>query len=316
MSARPHLLLTPGPTPLHPAAREALGHEALGHMDPEVFALNGEIQADLRTLYGAPDGTLTALLAGTGSLGMEAGFANLAEPGDEVLVGVNGSFGARMAEMAARHGARVRTVTAAPGEPLDLSGLRGIVDYEPTELVVTARCGTPLAELEAELARNRQMLGFEPPHFGPGATVGGAVAAGLAGPARATVGGARDYVLGVRLINGKGELLTFGGQVMKNVAGYDLSRALAGSRGQLGVIAEVSLKVLPVAPASTSAAESSYRSLNPRSSAISAANSGSSASRWRRAWTWSRVRTSSRSSFCVSSRGLSQRLPSASARRS
>jgi glycolate oxidase FAD binding subunit len=123
------------------------------------------------------------------------------------------------------------------------------VSYEPSELVVTARCGTPLAELEAALAEKGQCLAFEPPHFGPGATVGGMVAAGLSGPARATVGAVRDYVLGARFINGLGEHLTFGGQVMKNVAGYDVSRLMAGSWGTLGLITEVSLKVLPLAPA-------------------------------------------------------------------
>ncbi len=129
---------------------------------------------------------------------------------------------------------------------LDTGAWRGIVSHEPTELVVTARAGTPLAELEAALAQHGQYLPFEPPHFGNGTTVGGMVAAGLAGPARAAVGGVRDYVLGARLLNGRGEHLTFGGQVMKNVAGYDVSRALAGSRGALGVITEVSLKVLPL----------------------------------------------------------------------
>ena len=135
------------------------------------------------------------------------------------------------------------------GEVLDTRGYRGIVSYEPSELVVTVRCGTPLAELEAALAEKGQCLAFEPPHFGEGATVGGMVAAGLSGPARATVGAVRDYVLGARFINGLGEHLTFGGQVMKNVAGYDVSRLMAGSWGTLGLITEVSLKVLPVAPA-------------------------------------------------------------------
>ena len=139
---------------------------------------------------------------------------------------------------------------AAQGEPFDVTGLAGISSYEPTELVVTARCGTPLKELEDTLAEKNQCLPFEPPHFGPGATVGGMVAAGLAGPARAAVGGVRDYVLGATLLNGRGEVLSFGGQVMKNVAGYDVSRVLAGSLGTLGVICEVSLKVLPIAPAS------------------------------------------------------------------
>lgn len=135
------------------------------------------------------------------------------------------------------------------GELFDPRSVAGIVDYEPTELVITARAGTTLTELEQLLADNGQMLAFEPPHFGPGATVGGCVAAGLSGPRRVsfgpTYGGVRDFVLGARLIDGRGELLSFGGTVMKNVAGYDVSRLLAGSMGILGVIAEVSLKVLP-----------------------------------------------------------------------
>ncbi len=133
------------------------------------------------------------------------------------------------------------------GEWLDMRPLAGIVSYEPSELVITARAGTPLAELEAALAEENQCLPFEPPHFGPGATVGGMVAAGLSGPARASVGAVRDYMLGVSIINGRGEPLIFGGQVMKNVAGYDVSRLMAGSWGELGVITGVSLKVLPVA---------------------------------------------------------------------
>lgn len=135
------------------------------------------------------------------------------------------------------------------GELLETSGLRGIVSYEPSELVVTVRAGTPLAELEQALAGSGQSLPFEPPHFGPGATVGGMVSAGLSGPARASVGSVRDYVLGLQMVNGRGEELVFGGQVMKNVAGYDVSRLLAGAMGTLGLITEVSLKVLPVAPA-------------------------------------------------------------------
>jgi glycolate oxidase FAD binding subunit len=135
------------------------------------------------------------------------------------------------------------------GEAVSTTGWSGIVSYEPTELVVTVRAGTPLAELEAVLAERGQCFPFEPPHFAPGGTVGGMVAAGLSGPARASAGSVRDHVLGARFINGRGEHLTFGGQVMKNVAGYDLSRSLAGSLGTLGLITEVSLKVLPVAPA-------------------------------------------------------------------
>jgi glycolate oxidase FAD binding subunit len=137
----------------------------------------------------------------------------------------------------------------AEGEVLDTRVLAGIVDYEPSELVVTVRAGTPLAQLEAVLAQSGQCLPFEPPHFGGGATVGGMVASGLSGPARASVGAVRDYVLGTSIVNGKGELLVFGGQVMKNVAGYDVSRLMAGAMGTLGLIAEVSLKVLPRAPA-------------------------------------------------------------------
>jgi glycolate oxidase FAD binding subunit len=133
--------------------------------------------------------------------------------------------------------------------PLDLRPLAGISSYEPSELVVTARAGTPLAELEAVLAEQGQCLPFEPPRFAAGGTVGGMVAAGLAGPARAAVGGVRDYVLGATLLNGRAEVLSFGGQVIKNVAGYDVSRVLAGSLGVLGVICEVSLKVLPRPPA-------------------------------------------------------------------
>ena len=132
---------------------------------------------------------------------------------------------------------------------LDTRDLSGVVAYEPTELVITALAGTPLTEIEALLAERGQCLPFEPPHFGPGATVGGMVAAGLSGPARASVGAVRDYVLGVQVLNGRGELLTYGGQVMKNVAGYDVSRVLAGSMGTLGILTDISLKVLPVAPA-------------------------------------------------------------------
>ena len=131
------------------------------------------------------------------------------------------------------------------GALLDTTGLAGISSYEPSELVVTVRAGTPLAELEAALAEQGQCLPFEPPRFGPGGTVGGMVAAGLAGPARAAVGGVRDYVLGLCMVNGQAELLNFGGTVMKNVAGYDVSRVMAGSMGVLGLICEVSLKVLP-----------------------------------------------------------------------
>jgi glycolate oxidase FAD binding subunit len=132
------------------------------------------------------------------------------------------------------------------GEPLHIGTLTGISCYEPTELVVTVRAGTLLAELEAALEEHGQCLPFEPPRFAPGGTVGGMVAAGLSGPARANVGAVRDHVLGVTLLDGRAEVLTFGGQVAKNVAGYDVSRLLAGSLGILGVICEVSIKVLPI----------------------------------------------------------------------
>ena len=131
------------------------------------------------------------------------------------------------------------------GDILDTRRHAGIVDYEPTELVITARCGTPLAELEAVLAQHKQMFAFEPPHFGDGATLGGVIASGLAGPRRASSGAIRDFLLGVVLMDGKGEVLTFGGQVMKNVAGYDVSRLLAGSLGTLGLMLQMSVKVLP-----------------------------------------------------------------------
>ena len=139
---------------------------------------------------------------------------------------------------------------ATQGERLDPRPYAGVVAYEPTELVITARAGTPLAEIEALLGERGQRLGFEPPHFGAEATVGGCIAAGLAGPRRAAVGVAsgavRDSLLGAKLLDGKAEVLSFGGTVIKNVAGYDVSRLLAGSMGTLGVLLEVSLRVAPV----------------------------------------------------------------------
>jgi glycolate dehydrogenase FAD-binding subunit len=135
------------------------------------------------------------------------------------------------------------------GENLNIAPYTGIVAYEPKELVLTVRAGTPLTEVEAALAAERQMLAFEPPHFGSAATIGGAVAAGLSGPRRPYAGAVRDFVLGVRIVNGKGEDLSFGGRVIKNVAGYDVSRLMVGALGTLGVITEVSFKVLPRPPA-------------------------------------------------------------------
>lgn len=137
------------------------------------------------------------------------------------------------------------------GEVLDVSNHSGILQYQPVELVLTARAGTPIAEIQNTLAEQGQMLSFEPPVFaGQGdvgkATLGGTLAANLSGAARPWAGSMRDLVLGVELINGRGELLNFGGQVMKNVAGYDVSRTQAGAMGSLGVMTQISLKVLPI----------------------------------------------------------------------
>ena len=132
------------------------------------------------------------------------------------------------------------------GEELDVRPYRGIVEYEPSELVISVRAGTPLAEVEQTLAERGQMLPFEPPHFSESATIGGCVAAGLSGPARAARGSVRDIVLGVRIIDGVGRDLHFGGKVIKNVAGYDVSRLMVGALGTLGVITEISFKVLPL----------------------------------------------------------------------
>lgn len=131
------------------------------------------------------------------------------------------------------------------GELLDLRSHRGVIDYEPSELVITAHCGTPLSEIEALLAAHGQFLAFEPPAFAGDPTIGGVIAAGLSGPRRLQVGAARDFVLGAKLVEASGEELSFGGRVMKNVAGFDVSRLLCGSLGFLGIITEVSLKVLP-----------------------------------------------------------------------
>jgi len=141
-------------------------------------------------------------------------------------------------------GSKVFYGNACGGEVLDTRRLSGIVAYQPKELVLTARAGTPLAEIESVLAEHQQMLAFEPPHFGA-ATLGGCVATGLSGPRRPYTGAVRDYVLGLRMIDGTGQALRFGGQVIKNVAGYDVSRLMVGALGTLGVITEVSLKVLP-----------------------------------------------------------------------
>jgi len=131
------------------------------------------------------------------------------------------------------------------GDVLDVGAIAGIVDYAPTELVITARAGTPIAEIEAAMDAHGQMLGFEPPRFAAGGTLGGAIASGLSGPRRPYTGAARDYVLGVKVVDGTGRALSFGGRVMKNVAGFDVSRLMTGAMGTLGVITEVSLKCMP-----------------------------------------------------------------------
>jgi glycolate oxidase FAD binding subunit len=139
-----------------------------------------------------------------------------------------------------------RHINTANSAKLDLSKHSGIIDYHPTELVLTARAGTTLTEIQTTLAKEGQTLSFEPPDFGNRATLGGTLACNLSGPARPWSGSIRDMILGVQLINGKAELLNFGGQVMKNVAGYDVSRLQAGALGTLGVLTKISLKVLPV----------------------------------------------------------------------
>ncbi len=157
---------------------------------------------------------------------------------------------ARKAPLAIQGGGTKAFYGGAPeGEPLDVGGYSGIVVYEPKELVLTVRAGTRLEAVEAALDAERQMLPFEPPHFAAGATIGGTVACGLSGPRRPYTGAVRDFVLGTRIVNGKGEDLAFGGRVIKNVAGYDVSRLMAGALGTLGIVTEVSFKVLPRPPA-------------------------------------------------------------------
>lgn len=171
------------------------------------------------------------------------------DAGEEALAGMRGAIRAAVeAERPLRlRGGDTKVFLGRPvvAAPLDLRPYAGVVTYEPAELVITARAGTLLSELEATLAQRGQMLGFEPPRFGAGSTLGGVVAAGLSGPARPYLGAVRDFVLGVRIMDHTGTLLRFGGQVMKNVAGYDVSRLMAGALGTLGPITEVSLRVVP-----------------------------------------------------------------------
>ncbi len=140
---------------------------------------------------------------------------------------------------------------ALEGEVLDTTPCEGIVDYDPTELVVTVRAGTRLAHVERTLRAEGQMLACEPPRFGEEATIGGFVAAGLSGPRRPYAGAVRDIVLGVRVLDGKGDHLAFGGRVMKNVAGFDVARLMTGALGTLGIITEVSLKCVPMPKSET-----------------------------------------------------------------
>lgn len=147
--------------------------------------------------------------------------------------------------LAIRAGGSKGFFSCPQGQALEVSAHRGIIDYEPSELVLTARAGTALTEIERVLGGHGQMLACEPPHFSDGATLGGTVACGLSGPRRPYSGALRDCVLGARIVNGHGEILQFGGRVMKNVAGFDASRLMVGARGTLGVLLDVSLRVLP-----------------------------------------------------------------------
>ena len=165
---------------------------------------------------------------------------------EALTAAVRAAIDARRPLRAVGHGSKAFYGEAAGGEALDVTAHRGVLGYEPGDMVITARAGTPLAELDAVLAAKGQMLGFEPPRFGGGGTLGGAVAAGLSGPRRPWAGAARDFVLGVRAINGHGHVVRYGGETIKNVAGYDLARLYAGSLGAFGVLLDVSLRVLPV----------------------------------------------------------------------
>ncbi len=165
---------------------------------------------------------------------------------DEIRSGVIEAHGRRTPLRLRGAGTKDFYGESCEGTVFELGAYRGVVDYEPSELVITARCGTRLSEIEALLAAQQQFLAFEPPGFGADPTIGGVVAAGLSGPRRCQAGAVRDFVLGAVLLAVDGELLHFGGRVMKNVAGFDVARLLCGSLGILGPITQVSLKVLPL----------------------------------------------------------------------
>ncbi len=164
---------------------------------------------------------------------------------NDLAAQVQQAFAEKQALYIAGSGSKLLSGRAVSVQPLAVKEHCGIVEYTPSELVITARAGTSLQELESVLAESGQMLPFEPPHLGEGATLGGTMACGLSGPRRPYAGSARDFTLGVKMINGQGEVLSFGGQVMKNVAGYDASRLMVGAQGTLGVLLDISLKVLP-----------------------------------------------------------------------
>ena len=163
----------------------------------------------------------------------------------DLIAQVKAAIGARQPLQIRAGGSKDWYGNLSTGSILNLSGHSGIVDYEPAELVLTAQAGTSLVEIETTLAEYNQMLSFEPPHFGPQATLGGTLACGFSGPRRPYSGSARDAVLGVQILDGRGDILNFGGKVIKNVAGYDVSRLMVGALGTLGIILQASLKVLP-----------------------------------------------------------------------
>jgi glycolate oxidase FAD binding subunit len=166
--------------------------------------------------------------------------------GGEIQARVHAASAERMRLEIRGSGSKSFLGRAVSADTLDLTGHAGIVNYQPKELVITVRAGTTLEEVETTLAEQGQALAFEPPRFGPAATIGGTIACGLSGPARPYLGAARDMVLGTRVLTGRGDVLRFGGEVMKNVAGYDISRLMTGAFGTLGVLLELSLKVLPL----------------------------------------------------------------------